>query len=83
MRLGGLALLVARVTGIVAFPEGWLVPLTGADSFNGCIDGRLTTAGGAVHLLSPERLLLEKERLIVAGFREAETLRLSQLEPQA
>jgi purine-binding chemotaxis protein CheW len=82
MRGEPLALLVARVTGIVAFSEG-LVPLTGSDSFNGCIEGRLTTAAGAVYLLSPERLLLEKERRIVAGFRDTENLRLHQIERES
>jgi purine-binding chemotaxis protein CheW len=71
-----LALLVDRVTGIVALPVDDFLPIAGSDSFNGCIDGRLTTAEHAVHVLSLDRLLLEKEQQILAQFHATESSRL-------
>jgi purine-binding chemotaxis protein CheW len=75
-----LALLVDRVTGVVSLPFDGLVPLVKSDSFNGCIDGGLTSEGGAVHLLALDRLLLEKERQILAEFHATETRRLRQID---
>ncbi len=75
-----LALLVCRVTGIVTCPPDALAPAAAKDSFNGCIDGRLTGAFGSAHMLSLDRLLLEKERRILAEFQAIETSRLHQLD---
>ena len=75
-----LALLVNRVTGIVPVPLSGLVPISESDSFNGCVDGRLTVAGRAVHLLSLDRLLLEKEQRILGEFQATETSRLRQID---
>jgi purine-binding chemotaxis protein CheW len=77
-----LALLVNRVTGIVTCPPGALVPAAESDSFNGCIDGRLTTASGSAHMLSLDRLLLEKERRTLAEFQATEISRLRQLDQE-
>src|SRR5258706_11091048 len=77
-----LALLVNRVTGIVSLPVDGLVPISKGESFNGCVDGQLTTVGSTVHLLSLDRLLLEKEKRIVAEFHATETRRLGQIEPR-
>lgn len=76
------ALLVNAVTGIAEASAGGLLPLGAADSFNGCVQGRLalTAPGGAVHLLSLERLLLEKERRIVSEFQAVEDARLGRLD---
>jgi purine-binding chemotaxis protein CheW len=74
-----LALLVTRVTGIVSVPIGAWAAISKSDSFNGCVDGLFTTAGGAVHLLSLDRLLLEKEMQVLAEFQSIETRRLSQM----
>jgi purine-binding chemotaxis protein CheW len=75
-----LALLVNRVIGIVSVPMDGLVPISDTDSFNGCVDGRLLVADEAVHLLSVDRLLLEKEHRTLAEFQATETRRLRQIE---
>ena len=75
-----LALLVNRVTRIVSVPVRDLLPIAESDSFNCCVEGRLTTAGSAIHLLSLDRLLLEKEQRILAEFQATETKRLHQLD---
>jgi purine-binding chemotaxis protein CheW len=80
MRGEPLALLVNQVEGIVRFPDTSLVPLPASESFNGCVEGRLTGAGGAVHLLLPACLLLEKERQVLSAFRETEAARLHQID---
>lgn len=81
VRTGGmtLALLVERVTGIVAFPANADASIGTKDSFNGCVEALLTNAAGTVHLLSINRLLLEKERQMLAEFNAIETKRLAQL----
>ena len=78
-----LALLVKRVVGIVSIAADSLESRERSDSFNGCVEGLLTIAGNAVHLLAVDRLLLEKEERIVAEFQTIETRRLCQLEQQA
>jgi hypothetical protein len=50
-------------------------------SFNDCVEGEVTVGDRAVHLLSLERLLLEKERQCVAEFQAIEEARLSALAP--
>jgi purine-binding chemotaxis protein CheW len=75
-----LALLVNRVIGIVSIPVDGLVPIPETDSFNGCVDGRLLVTGDVAHLLSLDRLLLEKEQRTLAEFQATETRRLHQLE---
>lgn len=75
-----LALLVERVTGIVAVSAGVLAPTSKSNSFNGCVEGVLPSAGTTVHLLSLDRLLLEKERRTLAEFQATETRRLRQVQ---
>ena len=76
-----LALLVNRVLG-VATAETALLPIAESDSFNGCVEGRLTAGGYDVNLLSLKRLLLEKEQQVIAEFLAVETRRLGQLVAQ-
>jgi purine-binding chemotaxis protein CheW len=83
MRGDPLALLVNRVEGIAGFRDTSLLALRASESFNGCVEGRLTTAGATVHLLSPSRLLLEKERQVLSAFREAEAARLDEIDREA
>jgi len=75
-----LALLVDRVAGIISLRPEDLLPIAASDSFNGCVDGRLTMAERTAHVLSLDRLLLEKERQILAQFHAAEDQRLRQLD---
>jgi purine-binding chemotaxis protein CheW len=75
-----LALLVNRVAGIAALPSDALLPISKEDSFNGCVEARLTMEGQAAHLLSLDRLLIEKEQHALAHFQETENRRVRQLE---
>jgi purine-binding chemotaxis protein CheW len=77
-----LALLVNRVTGIVSIATDELAAISPADSFNGCVESRLTSGGETVHLLSLDRLLLERERRSLAQFQEIEASRLRQFEQE-
>lgn len=76
-----LALLVNRVLGVAAAAA--VMPIAASDSFNGCVEGRLTADGHDVNLLSLDRLLLEKERQVLAQFQATETIRLRQLDARA
>ncbi len=73
-----MALLVKSVTGIVSASTAMLAPLSEASSFNGCVEGQLHLNGEAIHFISTERLLLEKEQRMVRGFQEIETRRLAE-----
>jgi purine-binding chemotaxis protein CheW len=73
-----LALLVRSVAGIRSVPNQKLAPLSDTSSFNDCVDGQLMVEDEVVQLLSLDRLLLEKERLTITGFREIEATRLAQ-----
>jgi purine-binding chemotaxis protein CheW len=73
-----MALLVKSVTGIVSASAALLAPLSAASSFNGCVEGQLNLDGEAIHFISVERLLLEKEQRMVSGFQEIEARRLTQ-----
>jgi purine-binding chemotaxis protein CheW len=79
-RAAPFALLVNRVLGIVPVPAGGLVAIAPADSFNGCVEGRLTLGDDTAHLLSIDRLLLEKEQRILVEFHATETRRIRQME---
>lgn len=74
------ALLVEKVSDILSVPEEAILPVQESHSFNDCADGMITTGGRVVLLLSPERVLLEKEHQCLAEFRDKEQARLSELE---
>ena len=75
-----MALLVKRVNGLLTVPSNELRPIAKSDSFNGCVDATITSAGATVHLLSLNRLLLEKERQMLAEFQKVETARLAAID---
>lgn len=75
---GRIAVLVDRATGIVQASPASLRPLDPEDSFNGCAEAIVDVGAEAVHLLSPARLLLAKEREILAGFRDTAERRLGE-----
>ena len=77
---GLLGLLVTSVTGVADVPANDIVPMDAGESFNACVESQLTISGETVHLLSVDRLLLEKESRALADFQEAETRRLQQFE---
>jgi len=77
-RTAPIALLVNAVHAIVVVPAAALSSIPESDTFNGCVESALTADGSAVHLLSLEGLLLEKERQTLAEAQATETRRLRQ-----
>jgi purine-binding chemotaxis protein CheW len=73
---GQIALLVDRVTGVLSVPENALVATGKEGSFNACTEATTAIEGQPVHLLSPTRILLEKERVCVSHFQSMEQRRL-------
>jgi len=79
---GSVALLVDRVSGILSLPESALLPVRDEDSFNACADAVASVSGQAIHLLSPKRILLEKERECLSQYRAMAQRRLEGWEPE-
>jgi len=79
---GQIALLVDRVSEILPVPIHELLPVAEEDSFNACVVGTvLMRDGSVVHVLSPPRLLLERESQSLAAFRTTEEVRLAGWKP--
>lgn len=78
------ALLVDRATGILRIPSDAESPLSSAETFNDCVAALYSAPDSAqVHLLSPERLLSERERLALIDFQATEQRRLAELRSPA
>ena len=75
-----IALLVERVRGIVAVSPDDIRAGHDGDTFNDCVEGEITVGETIVHLLSPERLFVEKERQCLAELQAIEQDRLRDLE---
>lgn len=75
-----LALLVERVDAVLSLPVSALAPLDDKDSFKSCAEGVIHTNGGALQLLSTERMFLKKEQECVAEFQAREQQRLAEVE---
>jgi purine-binding chemotaxis protein CheW len=75
-REGRVAILVARVSEVLPVPENALIPTDQGDSLNGCAEATVTVRDDAVHLLSPARILLAKEREALAEFQAMAQRRL-------
>jgi chemotaxis signal transduction protein len=75
------AVLVDRVSGILSVAESALLAVGKEDSFNACAEAAVRVAGQVIHLLSPARILLEKERESVAEFQAIEQRRLEDCVP--
>lgn len=71
----GLALVADRVHAVIA--GGRVVPLEGAQSFNGCVRSLLEIEGAQIPVLAPGRLLLEEERRRLAEFEQLSRERLA------
>jgi purine-binding chemotaxis protein CheW len=80
---GPIALLVDDACEIVADSPGTRLPVHEGQSFNGCAEAGVTLNGRTIHVLSPERILLEQERRTVAEFQALEQQRLRNLEATA
>lgn len=79
---GWVAVRVDRVTGIVSVPETTLVPVGREDTFNGCAEAAVRVEGQTVHLLSPGRILLERERERLIEFQVLVSQRLETWEAE-
>src|SRR6266851_3189772 len=64
-----LALVVERVSGVVAVSDDAVVPVQEDDSFNGSTEAQVTVTDHVIHILAPDRILLEKERQCLAEFQ--------------
>jgi purine-binding chemotaxis protein CheW len=65
----GFALLVERTSEVVSVSCGELLQLDKEDSFNACAEASFLLRGETVPLLSPQRILLEKEKLALSEFQ--------------
>jgi purine-binding chemotaxis protein CheW len=75
-----LALMVDNVSRILAVAGDAVLPVPENHSFNDCVVGVVADADRVVLLLSPERILLEKEQQCLAEFQDREQARLRELE---
>jgi purine-binding chemotaxis protein CheW len=75
-----LAFLVDHVTQILSLSVENAVPLQRDHSFNDCAEAQVATTEHVVHILSPERLLIEKERQCLSEFQAMEQRRLNELQ---
>jgi chemotaxis signal transduction protein len=73
---GSIALLVDRISEVLSVQESALVPVHDEDSFNACAEATVSMRGEIVHLLSPTRILLEKERETLSEFQATAQRRL-------
>jgi purine-binding chemotaxis protein CheW len=77
---GDFAVLADKAIDITSVPAGALTPVEEHASFNSCAKAQVELNGRVVAVLSPERLLLEKERQSVADFQARMARRLASLE---
>ena len=73
-----LALLADRVTGIMPIPEEGLLRISDEDSFNGCAEATVMSGDRKVHVLSPSRMILAKERNVLSEFQVTAQQRLEE-----
>lgn len=73
-------LLVDAVVEIACADAAGAFPIQENDCFNDCAQAQVQVGGRVVHVLSPERLLLEKERQCVAELRAQAQHYLDELE---
>ncbi len=75
-----MALMVRQVSRIWTPPAGSLLPLEDKTSFNRCTEASIPVESGVAHLISVERILLERERSVIAELQGLESKRLLDLE---
>lgn len=75
------AMLVDRVSEILHVAHEEVLPVEPEDSFNACVEATITKPDHVIHVLSPARILLEKEHESLAAFRAIETIRLDDWRP--
>jgi purine-binding chemotaxis protein CheW len=79
---GRVAMLVDRVNEVLTVPENALLPIGKEDSFNACAEAAVSARGRVFHLLSPTRLLLQRECEALAEFQATAQRRLQEWEPE-
>lgn len=77
---GRIAMLVDRVSQIVSVPDSAMLPVERQDSFNGCAEATVALEDANVHVLSPARILLEKEQRALSEFQGIAQQRLHEWE---
>ncbi len=75
-----LALLVDTLLQVAAIPGDAFLPVRDKSCFNDCAEAEVAQEAQRVHVLSPERLLLEEERRRLAELQAMEQRRLEELE---
>jgi purine-binding chemotaxis protein CheW len=75
---GRVAILVDRVSEILSVPDDGLRRIDEEDAFNGCAEAIATIRGEAVHVLSPARIILAKEREVLSEFQTMAQQRLDE-----
>jgi purine-binding chemotaxis protein CheW len=66
---GRIAWLVDRVSEILSVPHTELLPLEEEHSFNACAEATVPIESHVIYVLSPARILLEKERDSISEFQ--------------
>ena len=74
------ALMVEKILRICSIPDEAFLPVEDKNSLNGCIRGVATHTEQSILLLSPRRILFEKEQQCLAEFQDREHARLRELE---
>lgn len=80
---GRVAMLVDRVTEVLAVAESDMLTIGKENSFNACAEAAVSVRGQVVHLLSPARILLQKECEALSEFQAMAQQRLQDWEAAA
>jgi purine-binding chemotaxis protein CheW len=76
------ALLVDRVEELLSIPVDAVAPVRQELSFNGCVIAEIQVGDKIIHLISPERVLLEQEAQRINELRAIVQQRLQNLETE-
>jgi purine-binding chemotaxis protein CheW len=77
---GRFALLVERTSEILSIHPSELFPVDQEDSFNACVEASFILRGQPIPLLSPQRILLEKETETLSEFQTLAQQRIKEWE---
>lgn len=77
-RQANIAILVDRASEVVRLRDSALLPVSHEDSFNGCAEGAVNAGDEMLHVLSPARLLVAKERAALEEFQMMAQQRLEE-----
>ena len=79
---GRIAILVDQVSEILPLPESAFLPVGKDHSFNACAEAAVSVRGEIVNVLSPARILIEKEREALSAFQAMAQRRLQDWKPE-